>query len=377
MSGVIQPAYEIAAMIAEAGGADLAACYQCGACTASCPLNLVGELGVRHLIRLASIGEEGFDGSEIWRCTSCRTCVSRCPRGVDIIEIQQAVRRLLAQASQMPAALRAVVARSADVGNPWGGEIAARAAWSADLGLPHVREVEERTLLFTCCTPAYDPRTRRTARALAVLLRAAGIRFGDLDGAERCCGDPAHRLGGHEVATRLRQHNAALMREHRVRRVITSSPHCALALADAVEAEVLHYTEMLAPALARGELRLARSLPLKVAYHDPCYLGRHRGVYEQPRALLGGIRDLELVELAHCREDALCCGGGGGGAFRDVAAGERIAALRVDEAMAAGVRIIATACPFCVLMLEDALKSKGLDETLDVFDVAELLAAAL
>jgi Fe-S oxidoreductase len=226
----------------------------------------------------------------------------------------------------------------------------------------------------------YDPRARRAARAAVRLLGRAGFAVALLGQAEVCCGDLALRAGRPDLAASLAERNLAALGATGATLVATSSPHCRQAFETwypgAGRPTARHVVELLADALDGGRLQLGGSFRRRVAYHDPCYLGRHAGVYEAPRALLRAVPGLELVELPRSRESSLCCGGGGGGAWRETAREERHAVLRVDEALGAGVEVLATACPLCLLMLEDAVKVTGLEERLKVVDLCEILWAA-
>ena len=197
-----------------------------------------------------------------------------------------------------------------------------------------------------------------------------------------CCGDLAVRAGRRDLAERLAKKNSEAIAKAGGGLVVSSSPHCRQAFSGwyGKHVEVIessHICEVLAEALEQGALSLETPVPIRAAYHDPCYLGRHAGIYEPPRELLRAVPELELVELARNRVDALCCGGGGGGAFRETAPEERHALLRIDEAKAAKVDVIVTACPLCLLMLEDAVRVRSLEDKIQVLDLCEVLEKAV
>jgi Fe-S oxidoreductase len=376
----VTPMLELTDLILEIGGHDLQVCMQCGTCTAVCPWPPLKLFSARHVIRLASLGLEGYEQEDLWNCVTCNTCVLRCPRGVDVIDVMRAARSVMLEAGTFPETYRAPLASLRSDGTPWSGSRSERCAWAEGLDLP-VFDGDKEFLYFTCCTQAYDPRNRQVARALVGILGHAGVSFGVLGEAESCCGDQARKVGAEETYADLKQANLELFSRSGVRKAIVASPHCMqvmnLDYADAVELEAVHYTQLLDRLVAEGALRLEESVEEVVTYHDPCYLGRHAGEYEAPRRLLGAIPGLELREMPRNRETSLCCGGGGGGLWMDLPIDQRFAVHRVREARETGARIIATACPYCTSMLEDAVKILDLEDEIEVRDVAELVARAL
>lgn len=381
-----EPLLEVTDALVDAGGGALLECLQCGTCTGVCPHGLVRSHSVRRLVRQAALGLEGFEPGA-WLCLTCRACVDRCPQQIDLTAVMQSMRAVAAEMGGLPPGLSAAVGSLAAAGgqNPWGGELRDRARWLEQLQ-PGPAAAEPDVVYFNCCTTAYDPRARRLAALAVALLRRAGLAVGTTaaTGDEVCCGDLAVRAGRRDLAARLAARNAAAFERARARRVVTLSPHCRQAFtgwyADAdvgaAAPPARHVLEVLAEALAAGALALRGRFEGRVAFHDPCYLGRHAGVYEPPRALLCAVPGLELVELRRTRERSLCCGGGGGGAFRETPIEERHALLRVDEALSVGADVVATACPLCLLMLEDAVRVRSLEGTLRVLDVCEILWAA-
>jgi len=381
MTEFITPNKDVTQMIIDAGGKDLLTCYQCGTCTGSCPWGLVGHLGVRNMIHLASLGLEGFESEDIWKCTTCATCVSRCPREVEIIDIIRSVRGQLAEMNLIPPPLRTALSSITANGNPWLGDRKDRTGWIKDVDVKHISEAGTSTLYFTCCTPAYDPKTRSVARAMVRVLQSAGINFGILGSEASCCGDAVHRFGNPTEYEALAKSNAALFRKYGVREIITTSPHCYNIFTKYYQGldgiTVKHYTEVIAEALADKRLELKTPFEATVTYHDPCYMGRHNEIYDSPRSILKAVPGLTFTEMSRIRQDALCCGGGGGGAWMETKPGERFSELRVGEAAETGAGVVATSCPFCILMLVDATKTTNRDESMKIMDVAEIVAAAL
>ncbi len=380
---VVTPILEIAELVAEFGGESLHVCMQCGTCTAVCPWNLVGVNNPRVIMRQISLGFEGCEGEDLWRCVTCNTCVARCPRGVEIIDVLRAARTMMNAAGSVPPNHKGALASLHSDGNPWQGDRSERVAVAAELGLPELTDDHEY-LYFTCCSQTYDPRNKKAAKALARLLDVSGVSFGVRPEAEVCCGDQARKVGAQDVFDELAEENAELLGAEGVTKVLTASPHCLNVInKDYAEAEVdlgvkaEHYTEVLERALDAGQLTPTVEVTKKVAYHDPCYLGRHNGIYDAPRNLLDAIPGLTRVELRRNRENSLCCGGGGGGIWADVPTEERFAVVRVREALEVGAEVIATACPYCTSMLEDAVKVLDLEDRIEIQDVAELLAESV
>ncbi len=377
----VTPMLEIAEMVAELGGGSLQVCMQCGTCTAVCPWNLVAENNPRMMLRQISLGLEGYESEDVWRCVTCNLCVARCPRGVEIIDVIRSTRGVMIDSGSVPATYKGPLASLHGEGNPWQGDRAERRVVAEELGLEELHDGHQYHY-FTCCSQTYDPRNRRVARALASLLGVAGVSFGVRSDDQVCCGDQARKVGAEELFLELREINTRLLGSPEVSKVLTVSPHCLNVIKHDCAEEHLgvvveHYTQVLDHALKEGRLPLRARVHKRVTYHDPCYLGRHNGVYDAPRNLLDAIDGLTRVEMRHSRESSLCCGGGGGGLWADVPIEKRFAVMRVREALSVDAEVIATACPHCISMLEDAVKVLDLEERITVSDVAELLAESM
>ncbi len=378
---ILAPFPEVTEAIAQVAGQTLRICIQCGTCTGLCPWNFVKRFSPREMIRLAQLGLEGFESEALWNCVTCNTCVQKCPRGVEIINVVRSMRAIMNETGTIPASLKGPLGSLASRGNPWGGDRSERLKWAEGLEVP-THGPGADYLLFTCCTQAYDPRNQKAARALVGVLKACGVDFGLGWDRENCCGDACRKLGGEELFLRLARANVALFEEKGVRRLLVASPHCLNAFRkDYKEVdghlEVVHHSVLLANLLRQGKLELKKALHLKVTYHDPCYLGRHNGIYEPPRELIRAIPGVELVEMKRNRDESLCCGGGGGGIWMEVPSGERFSELRVAQAEETGAEVIVAACPYCVSMFEDAIKTTGRSETMRVMELSELLLEAI
>lgn len=376
----VAPCLEIVDAILAVGGETMSVCMQCGTCSGVCPWNLVKEFSPRDLIRRVSLGMEGAEGDVLWNCVTCNTCNLRCPRGVDIIDVMRATRAMMIEMGSFPTSYRGPLGSLRTDGNPWMGDSSERSKWQEGLSVPDYTD-ETDWLYFTCCTQSYDPHNTRVAKALVGLFKKAGLSFGSLKNAEKCCGDVARKVGS-DVFDALESSNTTLFKDKNVTQIAVASPHCLNSFTKdykdlAGVTQVTHHTVLLAKLMEKGQLHPTNEVKRKVTYHDPCYLGRHNGIYDEPRFVLSSIPGLELVEMPRHRETSLCCGGGGGGMWSEVPIAERFAVLRVKEAQKTGADVIATACPYCTNMFEDAIKVIGLEDELAVMDVAELLADSI
>jgi len=380
----VVPFKEIIDLIKQAGGDPSTLCYQCGKCDVVCPWNRVRDFSIRKIVREASLGLAEIEFDDIWRCTTCGTCPSHCPRGVKQIEVGVSIRRLATEYGVFPESAKAVRAASASLtsdGNPLGMERAARTEWAQGLGVPEFTEDMEY-LYFVGCYYAYDPRLQKVAKATAKVLEGAGVEFGILGTRENCCGESIRKTGDEEVFKALARDNIKTFIDAGVKKVLVSSPHCYETFCNEypefmVHFEVVHVSQLLSQLLADGRIELPGEYAKKVAYHDPCYLGRHNDVYDEPRNVLGQVPGLDLVEMADHHANSLCCGGGGGGVWMEVIKEERFSNLRVEQARAAQADVLVTACPYCVTNFEESRLTLGYDEQLEVRDITEILAEVM
>jgi Fe-S oxidoreductase len=334
---------------------------------------------VLRRIALESGTERSVDQAA-WDCLTCGACVPDCPRGIEISDVIKAVRGIPVAGGKPPAFLKAPLASLKAEGNPWKRARAERLEWAQGLDL-EVFSRDHDYCLFTCCTTGHDGRNHVGGRALVHLLAKAGVSFGTLGTRENCCGDQARQAGAEAVFAELARRNTELLVQSQVTKILTTSPHCLNAFKNAYDGlkgmGVEHYTELLDRLLAAGRLIPVQRLPLTVAYHDPCYLGRHNGIYEAPRNVLMRIPELVTVEMASSRQDSLCCGGGGANGWRTDRTRLRFGQRRIEEALGVGAQVIATACPYCVRMLADATEKIGVGKRLAVMDIAQLLAMSV
>ena len=359
-----------------------ALCYQCGVCTATCPWGIVHRepLSVRTFMRQAQLGLHGGDES-LWLCTTCAQCEAQCPRGVNISDVFRSLRTIAWEQRSVAKGLPSMLWSVYWNGNPWSQPPSQRANWARNLDVPTFDPDLHEILLYAGCTSSYDRRAQKISRALVQILNTAGVRFGYLGEAEPCCGEAALSVGHKPYFEELALKAAGVFREKGVTRVVTVSPHSYDVFKNHYPAvrdgfQPIHYTQYLAQLVDEGRLTITDQLNRRITFHDPCYLGRHNDEYEAPRRVLSAIPGVEIVEMQNSRQDALCCGGGGGRMWQETTPGERFSDLRVQQAARTRADILATACPFCLVNLEDSVKAARLDG-LRVMDVAEIVTMTL
>jgi len=376
----VAPFKEVIDEIKEAGGDIFKLCFQCGLCDVVCPWNRVRPFSMRKLIREAAFGLTEIDGEDLWRCTTCGTCPQQCPRGVRQIDVSVALRRVATEYEVFPASVRSARSARASIiseGNPLQGERGKRADWAKDLPVKPYEEGME-ILYFVGCYLSYDPRMKKVAVATAEILNKAGVKFGILGSKENCCGESIRKIGSEEVFRNLARENIKAFIDNGVRRILVSSPHCYHTFKNEypefmVNFEVVHMTQYLEELIREGRIEIKGSYDKKVTYHDPCYLGRHNQIFDQPRDVLRAIAGLELVEMADSRKQSLCCGGGGGRIWMDTPIGERFSDLRLKQAGDTGARVLATACPYCITNFEESRLNLEYEETLEIKDITEIV----
>jgi len=376
----VAPFIEVIDEIKEAGGEIFKMCFQCGLCDVVCPWNRVRQFSMRKLIREAAFGLSEVEGEDIWRCTTCGMCPSQCPRGVKQIDVSVALRRVASEYELFPTSVRSARTARASIiseGNPIQGERGKRSEWAQ--GLP-VKPYEEgmEALYFVGCYLSYDPRMKKVAVATANILNAAGVKFGILGEKESCCGESIRKTGAEDVYKKLAKENIKAFIDNGVRKIIVSSPHCYHTFKNEypefmVNFEVVHMSQYALELIEAGRLELKGEYPQKVTYHDPCYLGRHNDVYDQPRDLLKKVAGLEYVEMEDSGKSSLCCGGGGGRIWMDTPREERFSDIRLKQAQAVGAQVLATACPYCITNFEESRLNLEYEDILEVKDVTEII----
>lgn len=377
----VAPFKEAEDEIKQAGGSESCSlCYQCGKCDVVCPWNRVRDFSIRKIVREAMLGLSEVEGEDIWRCTTCGTCPSRCPRGVKQIEIGVSVRRVASAYGVFPASVKSVRgARGslADDGNPLNYDRESRADWAKGLSVKAYAEGME-LLYFVGCYGSYDPRMKKVAVSTANLLKRAGVEFGILGSEENCCGESIRKTGEEALWRTLAKENIKTFVDRGVKKILVSSPHCYHTFQNEypefmVNFEVVHIAQLLAELIRLGRLKVSGAYGKRVTYHDPCYLGRHNGIYDEPRDVLKGIPGLELLEMTDSRESSLCCGGGGGRIWMDTPKSERFSDLRLEQARAVGAEVLVTACPYCITNFEESGLGVEDEGALEIKDITEIL----
>ncbi|MFC1886664.1 (Fe-S)-binding protein, partial [Thermodesulfobacteriota bacterium] len=352
----------------------------CGLCDTVCPWNHVTNFMVRKLVRQAQFGISEMD-AEIWRCTTCGNCIDGCPRGVGIIDIVLALRRISSTYNLLPKSVRATIGSLYAEGNPWGGKRSKRSDFTKTLKIKTFNE-DMDILYFPCCTHIYDSRARKTAIATIEILKKAGINFGILGSGQVCCGESIRKTGDEELFRRLARDNIQLFIEKGVKTVLVSSPHCYHAFKNEytefkINLDVIHISEYIEDLFHSGKLRFTNKYNTRVTYHDPCYLGRHNNLYDQPRKVLSMIPGLELVELDDYMSGSLCCGGGGARIWQETRKTERLSDLRLKQAVETGVEMLITCCPYCIMNFEDSKTTFPENNLIKIKDITEIVRALI
>ena len=390
-------------------GLDAFTCTECGRCKDACPTFLTGKPlsqkwvhdSVKHHLlaqRAAIVGggeaaaalpalvPDVIGEDTLWACTTCGYCEAACPIELEHLPRFYRMRqqRVLMEGA-FPHELKPIFAAYEVQSNPWGFAADKRGAWADGLDVPVVASAEDAAgldyLFYVGSAASFDPRGQRIARALVAILRHAGVRFGILGAAETSTGECVRRLGNEMVFQALAATLVETLNGTGVTRIVTTDPHAFNSLKNEYPEfggrwEVLHHTQLLARLLADGRIRVAPTLE-RVILHEPCYLGRHNGEFDAPRALLRALAKDAPLEFPLNREKAMCCGAGGGRMWLEESIGRRINVTRVEQALPLSPKTIATACPYCAVMMADGLSALGRNDTVDTRDVAELVAAAL
>ena len=412
------------------GMLDLATCTECGRCQSQCPawatdkplspkmiiLELRDHAFAKAPYLLASSDEERaalpeavraeaerpivgdaeahgvIHPDELWSCTNCGACVEECPVDIEHIDHITSMRRhqVLVE-SAFPTEAGTMLRNLENKGDPWGMGANKRTDWLAELDFevpvvagPIGDDVEY--LFWVGCAGALEDRAKKTTKAIAQLLHTAGVNFAVLGPAESCTGDPARRMGNEFVYSMLAQQNIETLNEAGARKIVASCPHCFNTIAREYPQlggnyEVIHHTQLLAQLVADGRLTPVTPIEEKITYHDPCFLGRHNRVFTAPREIMEQVPGVQAQEMHRCKERGFCCGAGGARMWMEERIGKRINTERIDEALGTNPDTISTGCPFCLVMLGDAVAAKKgsgeAKESLEVVDVAQLLARSV
>jgi Fe-S oxidoreductase len=386
---------------------DLEACTACGRCQDVCPAylsqkplspkkmtqNLKEHLWREGPVLLATPTEKRapplimgatVSEDELWACTACMACEEVCPVSIEQIVRNIDLRRyLVLMETKFPSGLRLVFKNLMNSHNPWGMSRGLRAEWAKPLGAGILSKGADRGILFWVgCAGSFDNRNMDVAISLVSILKSTGVPSWILGSEEACCGDPARRTGNEYLFQTLAQANIEVMQKYGVKQILTMCPHCFHTLKNEYpqfggEFQVFHYTQLLADLLSKGTLKLTKPIHKVITYHDSCYLGRGNQIYSAPRRILDAIPGLKRVEMERHGNRSFCCGAGGGRMWMEENIGTRINHLRTLQAVETKGALVATACPYCLTMLGDGIKEKGLQETLAVFDVSEMVEQSI
>ncbi len=395
---------------------DTDACTMCGRCTSVCPAHATGKpLDPREIVLktgevMAATGDPrvsppiGVDGDitisadsvferitpeEVWACTSCKACDENCPVNIEILDKILDMRRYLSlMESNFPTELGNAYRSMENSGNPWGISQAERADWADKLEGIEIIDgsdpLEAEYLYWVGCAGSFDDKNKKVTQAMAQLLQRAGVSFAILGPSEMCTGDPARRSGNEYIFQMLAMQNIETLDGMGVRKIITQCPHCFNTLGNEYPQlggnyEVVHHSQFLEWLIDTGKLDLSEArLDERVVYHDSCYLGRHNDVYLAPRKVIGNLGGIEIVEASRNGTKGMCCGAGGARMWMEEHTGKQVNVERSQELLATGASRIATACPFCYIMIDDGVKGEGVEEgDVKVADIAMHLLDAI
>ena len=383
------------------------ACAVCGRCTDVCPAHTTGKvLSPMHIVEnlkehMIAIGHQGARDAEhvepmplidgaipeqaVWDCVSCGACMEECPVVVEHVPTIMDMRRsLVLEESRIPETGMNALLSMEQRGHPWRGTTFSRTDWAQGLDVPTIADHPDAEVLFWVgCTAALEQRSQGIARSMVKVLKSAGVDFAILGEEESCTGDPARRMGNEYLFQIMAQQNVEILNTYNIKTIVTTCPHCFNTIRNEYpqfggDYEVLHYSQFVDGLIQQGRVKPVKMMNVTVAYHDSCFLGRHNGVYDEPRNVARAIPGLTLVEMSpRCRERGFCCGAGGGHMWIEESQGERINHVRTDHFLDTGADTVGVSCPFCLQMMTEGIQAKGQSDTREARDVLEILADSI
>jgi Fe-S oxidoreductase len=382
---------------------DAYSCVECGRCTAACPANITDKpLNPKKIVnqlreylddrrrkpedqKPQGIIKEYTSEDEIWSCTTCLSCQQECPILIEHLDKIYAYRRhLVLTESSMPQELNQLFKNLETRFNPWPIAKDARADWVE--GLPVQKFSEEKKsadyLFFVGCAASFDERNKKVAASFVKLLKKAGVDFAILGVKEKCCGEPARRIGNEYLYQMMAMENVQTFSEYKFKKIVTMCPHCFNTIKNEYpqlggEYEVIHHTELLQQLIKEGKLKPSKETAMKVTLHDSCYLGRYNSVYEQPRSILAAVPGVDLKEMKKSKSYSFCCGGGGGRMWMEEKLGTRINQERIKQAASLEPDVLVSACPYCLTMFTDGIQEISLDDKMRALDISEILEGSI
>ena len=373
-------------------------CTSCGRCSDACPATAGGTLlSPMHLIlkmRNVMLSRQQADGGslligqvvnpeELWACTTCRACVNECPVLIDHVDAIVDMRRHMVGEGKLDRTKRDLLTNLNNLSNPYGLPQADRLKWAEGLGVKTVKEQPEFDVLYWVgCSGSYDPRNQNVSKAMVKILKAANIRFSVLGTEEKCNCEVARRIGEEGRFQQAALELSELFTKYNVKLILTQCPHCFNTFTNEYpefggKFQVIHHSQFIAQLIERGRLKPKPGAERVVTFHDPCYLGRYNGEYEAPRKIISALGSTKLKEMPRCRNDSFCCGAGGANVWYKVEQKKKVNAIRFEEAQQLKPNVLATACPFCTSMFEDAAVSLEAKEAFAIKDIAELVASQI
>jgi len=377
---------------------DLDACTRCGRCQDRCPAHLSQKpLSPKKLIQdlkgewlRAAQGIKNEEGllenviqeETLWSCTACLSCQVNCPVSIPTFDKTIEMRRYLTMTlSRVSPELKLLYKNLQNRSDPYGMGKSQRLEWTAGLDVKKATEEQVDVLYWVGCVASLDDRNRKVAKSVSTILQKAGVSFGVLGPDEKCCGDPLRRTGNEYQYQELAQGNVEFLKELGVKKIVTACPHCYNTLKNDYpqlggDFEVYHHTQFISELARDGKISLNPTLDGVTTYHDPCYLGRVNRVFDPPREIVDKVKNGRFVELPRNRDEGFCCGGGGGRIWMEEHHG-RICHLRMDEAIGVEANTVITACPYCLIMMEDAIKDKEKSASMKALDISEVVAGGI